>query len=814
LLAIVAVVTSGTILSIVYEDEIIDLLKIELNKKIKSKLEVESIDLKFLKGFPNLSIDFKGVKFQSAFKDELLLESEHIYFILDIAGLFYNDISVERLEIENAKIFVHINSKREKNFDVFNKLENAGKNRGNLFINAIKLTNTQVNHVDEFRKINDGYKIESLTGSMILSDSIYQFDIISQGLINSTDREYLKWVINKRISLKTKMTFDGQSLRFRTGNLKINESKFIISGLLGFDRERKVFINLRGNDLIFSEVGELLPYAFNQKLLPFKSAGTIDLNATLEGNLSNKQWPTFKATFNLRNFEIGHIDLINPMKEVNVEATVEITDVNMLETGSLTIKKFNASINEKKIQASGLILNFSRPQITSHLTGELDVNWLCTLFFKNTLELEGPFKGAFNIDMETTMLLNKDFDIDKLEYNGSLELKNVGAKEIFSLPLDSVNGEVVFNKDEIVLSSIRGMLGESDFSVNGAVRSSYNLGSTNPIEQDAVLEVSSERIELDQIVKKILNYSRDSSSVIGNSPISFSFDLSLNIKKLVFRRFIGEHIKAKVSYNQKGLRITKLTSDGIGGSFTLSGNVSKQFNGDYYIKTKARTESVELDSLFYVFNNFNQNFMTDSVIEGSLNSEIYSYMYFDKSWEFKKELLYAEALLKVKKGELNNFEPIMSLATYLKNEDENLTQLRFSDLESSILISNDTVYISDMYIGSNVRNIKIGGYHTLDQHIDYRLSVPVSQNKKDRDERFGEVKENQDGKLYYPFRITGTTTNYKVNYDLKRASSNFIKSVGKELSEIGNSIKRKAKEQEMADTLKLEEDEFFDWDEN
>ena len=189
-------------------------------------------------------------------------------------------------------------------------------------------------------------------------------------------------------------------------------------------------------------------------------------------------------------------------------------------------------------------------------------------------------------------------------------------------------------------------------------------------------------------------------------------------------------------------------------------------------------------------------------------------MYFDKDWNLKRELLYVEGLLQVKNGELNNFEPIMALSSYLKNEDENLSRLRFSDLESRIIISNDTVYISDVYIGTNVRNIKIGGYHTLDQHIDYRLSVPIINSKKDKDEAFGEVKRDKEGKLYMPFRIKGTTADYKVNYDLKTASSNFIKGIKKELSEIGNAFKGKQVIKAKGDTLLLEDDEFFDWDNN
>lgn len=257
--------------------------------------------------------------------------------------------------------------------------------------------------------------------------------------------------------------------------------------------------------------------------------------------------------------------------------------------------------------------------------------------------------------------------------------------------------------------------------------------------------------------------------------------------------------------------IEKLTSNGFGGKVAVAGSISRQFNGDFFIMAKTQTNSIELDSLFNVFNNFQQDFITDEYLKGQLNSDIYTYMYFDKDWRFRRNLLYVEALLQIKKGELNNFEPIMALAPYLNNQEEKLSRLKFSDLNSHIDIANDTVFLSDMYVGTNVRNIKIGGYHTLDQHIDYRLSVPVINDKRDKDQEFGEVKVDKEGKLYWPFRIKGTTDDYKVNYDIGRAGSNIVKGLKREITEFGNTLTGKKKE-EKKDTLLLEDDEYFEWE--
>jgi len=249
---------------------------------------------------------------------------------------------------------------------------------------------------------------------------------------------------------------------------------------------------------------------------------------------------------------------------------------------------------------------------------------------------------------------------------------------------------------------------------------------------------------------------------------------------------------------------------GMGGEVRLKGLMTEQFNGDHYVKVNAQTKQINIDSLFYVFGNFNQTFITSEAVKGKLDASVNASMYFASDWTFRRKMLYSEAVLRVSQGKLINYEPVMSLTEYLHEEGENLSKLNFSDLENRIIVANDTVFISEMNVGTNVRNIKIGGYHTLGQQIDYRLSVPVIGSGRDSDEQFGKVKTDNGGQLYFPFRVYGTTTDYKVVYDLKTASSNFVKGIKKGIKDIVHNPDIKNSD----DSLKLDDDEYFDWDNN
>ena len=108
-----------------------------------------------------------------------------------------------------------------------------------------------------------------------------------------------------------------------------------------------------------------------------------------------------------------------------------------------------------------------------------------------------------------------------------------------------------------------------------------------------------------------------------------------------------------------------------------------------------------------------------------------------------------------------------------------------------------------MNIKTNVRDIKLAGSHTLSQHIDYRLVVPVINENIDNDEAFGAVERIENASPNLHFKILGTTTDYRVSYDLARAVQKAI-----DILDLKKTFKKR---EEKMDSVALDEEEF-DWD--
>jgi hypothetical protein len=221
----------------------------------------------------------------------------------------------------------------------------------------------------------------------------------------------------------------------------------------------------------------------------------------------------------------------------------------------------------------------------------------------------------------------------------------------------------------------------------------------------------------------------------------------------------------------------------------------------------AKLSGIHVDSAFYVFKNFNQDFIEDKHLKGQANADVMFELSLNEKLKLFPETLIADIRVVVKNGELNNFEPLQKLNKYL--DDEGLSRLRFAELKNDIHVENKTVYIPQMEVRSNVTTLQISGTHTFDQQIDYRIITPLKSKRKiDITEATGAMEE-QAGQLKLFLKITGTTDDYKVQYDTEAVRKKIASELKKEVQELKDAFKNKGKTKKKELELSTEE---FDWD--
>jgi hypothetical protein len=218
---------------------------------------------------------------------------------------------------------------------------------------------------------------------------------------------------------------------------------------------------------------------------------------------------------------------------------------------------------------------------------------------------------------------------------------------------------------------------------------------------------------------------------------------------------------------------------------------------------------VNLDSIFYVFENFNQDFISQKHLKGQVKSDIKLETKLKQSLQFIPESLIASLSLIISNGQLNDFEPMLGLNKYL--DDGGLRKLRFADLKNEIFVQDKTIYIPRMDVRSNLTDIQVSGRHTFDQHIDYHIVAPFSGKKKiNKTEAGNALESDRWGKTKIYLKITGTTDNYQVGYDVDAVKQKIASEIKNEVKSFKESFK--AKEKSKPKKAEISADDYFDWD--
>lgn len=249
-----------------------------------------------------------------------------------------------------------------------------------------------------------------------------------------------------------------------------------------------------------------------------------------------------------------------------------------------------------------------------------------------------------------------------------------------------------------------------------------------------------------------------------------------------------------------------------GGKVELNGNADAKNKNKILVNSKTSFQNIHIDSMFYVFENFNQDYLVDKHLKGQIFAEAATHLQFDESLKPNLNELRSTIELTLKNAELNNFETIQRLSKYV--EEENLNHLTFADMKNNIEIENKIIYLPLMTIHSNISSIQIGGRHTFDQKIDYEVKVPLKKfiKIKDKDEAFGAIEDDGTGHANLFLIIEGTTDEYDIRYNMKAAKKEFKKDIKNEWSELKEAFEQKGKQGE--DVAELEEEEYFEFEED
>jgi len=808
--AMVTFIAIALTISAIYKDELIGFFIEETNKYIATPIEVEKIDISIFNHFPNISVNLRNVTVKESSNNHkaILGKAKKISASFNLLNILRKNYVVEGIYLSDGEVNLIVDRQGIPNYLLIQK--DSVSSGGTFSLRDINCENMNVDFLDLKSDYHVAIFAKKAAAQLTQIQSTVFVDIQGNLVSDEILVKKRKFLNNKTIELETKFEVDLQQkfYDFKTGFLQIDKGKFDVVGTVDV-LKKNIDMKVNGINTNFQSLNSLLSSDLSKYFQHYKSKGDIYFQSSIVGSYESRSVPRMTIEFGAKDASFFHPDYKRQIEKVNVQGYFTTGQPSNRSNYRLDLNNFSCQLDNKQLDGSLTIQNFNDYRVDLVLKGEADVNTLLLLFPKKYV------KTAFgNIKMDIHVYGKiKDAKLTQnINANGEIELNNISFVPVGKrLPLNKLNGSLALRNNDLAVSNLQGYIGNSDFQLNGFINDISTFFSSKNQKYSMQADLQSKFIDFDELLKS--NFaSRDTVST-NNKLYEFkispkiNLDFNCEVQRLNFRKFKGRNIIGNVEIKNQIAVLKNVSFSSMGGEVKISGSANSKSENLVETIAEANFFNINVDSVFYVFQNFNQNWLIDKNLKGQLYADLNVYMNFNKHLVLNSQSLVADIKTSIANGELNDFEPMMELSKFV--EEESLANTRFSRMTNEIKIENRTIYLPEMEIRSNVSNILVSGTHTFDNNIDYHLSVPLKSfirvsRKKDYE------KSARNG-MNLLLKLSGHTSDYQITYDTKALKENFTKDFKDEGQE-WKDIKNKSKDPSV-EVPELEE-EYFDFEDS
>jgi hypothetical protein len=803
-----AVVFTGTTVSLTYfyKDKIIQHFIAQMNSRLNTPITVEKIDISVLDQLPYISVVLHDVKVQESYASskKTLLETDRIACALNPFDMLTGDYSIQAVLLQNASFQLKVDEYNTPNFLIFNKQENTS-NSTVLDLKKVTLINSKVSYQNDYGNKQVEFQTEKMKSSLQVHGEVYHIksngDIrIGELLVN--DQSYLT---GTEMNISSDLLYDQhqRTLAINPSIARYQGSSFDLSGAYGF-AQNQLSLSLSSQSTNLRTIQELIPNRYLTRANRLDYTGDASFELTMNGVLQKSKLPPFQLTFNLNNTSVR--DTIVPIQIENLRL---IGYYQNTPKDSMVLQQVSGELNQKTFESDVSITNFQDPLLDLSFDGAISGATLQSLVDLPQVDsIQGEIVLDFTLTGKVSDLKNRK-TIPKVRTTGDVTISDLNIVLVErSYDLQQLQGNFIFNNNDLAISGFSGMIGDSDFELTGLIKNFlvFSMLDNQPLGIEA--DFSSDHLNLDQLLTAHGFSNNDDQSYHFSISPQLYLKLKCDIGDLQFRRFTGQSIRGNLDVKHQIVSSKEIRLKTMGGDILLSGDINAK-SDSIYVTSRTEFSQIHIDSLFYIFENFNQSFLVDNHLKGVVDANIESQMTFDHSLDVNPASIIADINTTIIGGQLNNFEPMQKLSRYL--DGDKLDHMTFAELANDIHVENQTLYLPQMQVNSNVSDITIGGTHTFDQRIDYSVSAPFNnRNKVDKDAAFGSIEASTTGRSRVFLKITGTTSDYDVSYDKSAVKKEVISDLKREVHQLKEAFRKKGKKKKKE--IELEEEDYFDWD--
>src|ERR1051326_3688740 len=329
-LLVLILLVAGTLLVIAfaYENEVKDYMIQQLNKNLKTKVIVDSrnIKLSLLRNFPYASLDFKNVVMLESpvsngksdkkgnkkfLKQDTLFSSEDFSLQFNLMDILRKNYVVKKVKAGNGKVKLRKGMDGSVNWEIW---QGSGDSAVSPEESAFNLEKFQIDNVALFysdlkSRINISCSIKDGTIGGEFTSKEYDLSVKGDLVANYFKLDSINYLNDKpvKLDLTLNVNNDKDLYRFSDAVISISDLKFSVEGSYINSNPSMIDIALKGKDMDVQSVLSLLPEKYHAYVSDYDSEGEFYCNAHVSGKWDDVNSPEVKADFGINKADITQL---------------------------------------------------------------------------------------------------------------------------------------------------------------------------------------------------------------------------------------------------------------------------------------------------------------------------------------------------------------------------------------------------------------------------------------------------------------------------------------------------------------------------
>ena len=784
-----------------------------LNQQLDARVDVNGeINLSFYSTFPNINLQLHHVIIEDKLRiSDTLASVQTIGLVLNPWSIIQKDYTIQAINVQNGFIHIFTDKNGLSNYEILKAKEDTATTSSILQLNKIVLENIEIHYQD----LQNNIDLKALTSSSTIAGLFDEKDFeltINTELYNEelfVNQTSLLTKKNIRGKLKLFYKSENACIQFNNNEIFIENNAFNIDGeICNATQQIDLIAKAEGKQL--KNVLSLIPRDWLE-VPEIKGDGSYNITAKVKGKLDD---PSINLDFILNK---GNVFIEEQKLQLsNVTAKGNYNNIAN-KNGSLNLENFAFETTNSNLKGSLQIADLNNINIFTNINGIIDKD----LISKYLPEEFTITNGVINInELSLNLSQNATTELWKLnKIEGVLGIKQLeGVLKKLDLAY-SCSGELTGKDNYLSALDLNVQIGKNQLIFDGELKNLIELilnkDKENPPDFGIIGKLESNYFNLNDFIQSN-ETNNTATKQISLPPINGS--LSIDFKHFIYQKLEIKNLAVKAKAENTAYQFQINNAETLGGSFKgkLLTNVH---NNNFEINLDCDVKNVDIKNMFEAFNNFDQENLASHNLKGTLSANLNMSATWKDFTTFDADNFIMQSTISIKDGELINFSPLMSLSGKLKVEQ--LEHLYFTDLATSVFIKDQTITIPLTEIKSNLISLKLGGSHTFDNVINYKMqlnlkNILAAKFKAKQTINPDFVNEVEGGINIY-ISMTGTVDDPIISYDKTSVKEKIKEDFKEEKEEFKNLFKREEKsefeKQEREFEKVKEEDKFLDWEE-